>query len=168
MGNTTHKAPPWRHETSTWDPTNPCQLQNTKWAYISKETKNGTTTIKWHYRVTIESSSGENSSVESRHPLDLLRTLANNLEAKSKGLQLVHRHSGVGVQAQEIMSEPDLVHVLHQHHGPLIEDHNTTTFVYLQQQQSPDPSRSSKWSIFMLQREVDHLPWHVPGKIDQD
>ena len=55
----------------------------------------------------MESSSGENSSVESRHSLDLLRTLANNLEAKSKGLQLFHHHRGVGVQAQEITSESD-------------------------------------------------------------
>ena len=58
--------------------------------------------------MTIESSSGENSSVESRHPLYLLRTLANNLEAKSKGLLLFRHHRGVGVQAQEITSDFDL------------------------------------------------------------
>ena len=55
--------------------------------------------------MTIESSSGKNSSVESRHPLDLLHTLANNLEAKSKGLQLFHCRNGGRVQAQEITSE---------------------------------------------------------------
>ena len=105
MGNPTQKAPPRRHETSTGDPTNPCHLQNTRLAYISKETKNGTNTIKWQYLMMIESSSGESSSVESRHPLDLLRTLANNLEAKSKDLHLFHKHRGVGLQAQEITSE---------------------------------------------------------------
>ena len=36
----------------------------------------------------MESSSGENSSVESRHSLDLLRKLANNLETEDLGLQL--------------------------------------------------------------------------------
>ena len=50
----------------------------------------------------------ESSSVESRHPLDLLRTLPNNLEAKSKGLQLFYHHRGVSVQAQEITSNSEL------------------------------------------------------------
>ena len=68
MGDPTQKAPSRRHETSTGDPTNSCHLQNTRLAYISQKTKNGTKTIKWQYRVTIESSSGENSSVESSGP----------------------------------------------------------------------------------------------------
>ena len=102
MGNPTPKAPTRRQETYTGDPANPCPLQNTQLSYISKETKNGTPTVKWHYRVTIESSSGEN-----RHPLDQLRTLANNLEAKDIGLQLFHRHRGVREQAQDITRKSD-------------------------------------------------------------
>ena len=110
---TTHGQPhPKGATTMPWDlhriSHQPQPFTKTQLAYISSETKNRTPTIKWQYRVTIESSSGENSSVESRHSLDLLRTLANNLEAKSKGLQLFHRHRVLGVQAQEITSDSEL------------------------------------------------------------
>ena len=55
--------------------------------------------------MTIESSSAGSSSVESRHPLDILRTLANNLETKDIGLHLFHCHREVGVQARDTTSK---------------------------------------------------------------
>ena len=102
MSKTTPKTSAGRLESSTGDPTNPRQLPTTRLADISKETKHGTPTVKWQYRATIESS-----SVESRYSLDLLRQLADTLEAESLGLQLFHRHTGTGVQAWEITSASD-------------------------------------------------------------
>ena len=48
---------------------------------------------------------------------------------------------------------------------PFVEDHNTTTIGYLRQQHSPEPLRSSKRPIAILQqRDVELPPWDVPQK----
>ena len=99
--------PPPRRQQDAWSPPQETPtahpFQTTRLAYISKETKNGTPTVKWQYRETIESS-----SVESRQSLDLLCHIADTLEVKGLGLQLLHWRRRVGVLARDITSKSNL------------------------------------------------------------